>query len=188
MKLIVGLGNPGEKYENTKHNIGFLTIDQIYMDLKNETYFSSKSKFNAFILEGKIHNEKVLLVKPLTYMNLSGEAVEPLLNWYHLSVDDLLIVYDDLDLPLGKIRLREKGSSGGHNGIKSIIEHLNTDQFKRMKIGIGRPKDNNIVDYVLSPFRTEEFAMIKESLHLASQAIQEWITGREFRKVMSQYN
>ncbi|MFV9511731.1 aminoacyl-tRNA hydrolase [Tepidibacillus sp. LV47] len=188
MKLLVGLGNPGKQYENTKHNMGFLTIDQILFDLKRETTFSTKTKWNALIYEGKIDDEKVILAKPLTYMNLSGEAVKPLLDWYKLNVHDLLVIYDDLDLPLGKIRLREKGSSGGHNGIKSIIQYLNTTEFKRIRIGIGKPEENDVVDYVLTPFQKEEIPIMKESLQLASQAAQEWIKGKEFPKIMSKYN
>lgn len=188
MKLIVGLGNPGKKYENTKHNIGFLTIDQIALDLKNEMDFSMKTKFNAVLLEGNMNNEKIVLVKPLTYMNLSGEAIKPILDWYKITHEDMIVIYDDLDLPLGKIRLRERGSAGGHNGIKSIIYHLNTDQFKRIKIGIDRSKVIPVVDYVLTPFRKEEVPTMKESLHIASRAIQEWIQGEDFLKLMSQYN
>jgi len=188
MKLIIGLGNPGKNYQNTKHNIGFLTIDQMLDDLKNEINFSTKSKFNAVLYEGRWGQEKVVLVKPLTYMNLSGEAVKPILDWYKCSIDDLVVIYDDLDLPLGKIRLRERGSSGGHNGIKSIIYHLDTDQFKRVKIGIDRSKVISVVDYVLTSFKKEEIPAMIEGLQTASRAIQEWIKGKEFQKVMSQYN
>ncbi|WP_339060694.1 aminoacyl-tRNA hydrolase [Tepidibacillus marianensis] len=188
MKLIVGLGNPGKNYQNTKHNIGFLAIDQMLDDLMTETTFTTKSKFNAFLYEGKWDQEKVIFVKPLTYMNVSGEAVKPILDWYKCSIEDIVVIYDDLDLPLGKVRLREKGSSGGHNGIKSLIYHLDTDEFKRVKIGIDRSKVISVIDYVLTPFKKEEMPAMKESLLIASQAIQEWIKGEDFRKVMSQYN
>ena len=188
MKLVIGLGNPGKQYENTKHNVGFLTIDQITLDLQREIQFSLKTKFNALLYEGKLNGEKVVLVKPLTYMNLSGEAVKPILEWYKMSIEDLIVIYDDLDLPLGKIRLREKGSAGGHNGIKSLIYHLSTDEFKRIKIGIDRSKVIPVVDYVLTPFRQEEIPVMKESLQTASKAVRDWLFGEEFRKIMSQYN
>ena len=186
MKLIVGLGNPGKEYETTRHNVGFLLIDYIYT--KHLSNVKTSSKFKALILETTIQQEKVIFVKPLTYMNLSGEAVRAVMDWYKISLEDVIIAYDDLDLPLGKIRWREKGSAGGHNGIKSIIQHLGTDQFKRVKIGIDRSPTLPVVDYVLQNFPKQDWPVVEETLKRASEGVFDWIEGMDFKKVMSLYN
>lgn len=188
MKVIVGLGNPGKKYQHTKHNVGFLTIDHLFEQLSKDNIDRSFSKFNATIREIRVNENKVLLVKPLTYMNLSGEAVRPILDWYKVSLDNLVIIYDDLDLPLGKIRFREKGSSGGHRGVQSIIQHLNTNLFKRVKIGIDHPQDKTVVDYVLTPFTQDEKEVVEQSIHQVSLALTEWVKGMDFKKIMSTYH
>ena len=131
MKLIVGLGNPGKEYENTRHNIGFMVIDNY---LKNEKF---KTKFNGMYLKKVINNEEVIFLKPLSYMNLSGEVVKKYVNYFKINLSDLLIISDDLDMPCFKIKLKYKGSSGGHNGLKNIIQNINTEEFKRLKIGIS---------------------------------------------------
>jgi PTH1 family peptidyl-tRNA hydrolase len=186
MKVIVGLGNPGRKYEKTRHNVGFWVVDQLAEDLGISFNIS---KFNGLIGEGRIGDEKVILVKPLTYMNLSGECVGPLLHFYKIDPkEDLLVVYDDLDLPCGKIRLREKGSSGGHNGMKSLIAHLNTEQFKRIKIGIERPEPGRQVpDYVLSPFTKEQEEIVLSAVNRAVSAVKDWMQN-SFANVMNKYN
>jgi peptidyl-tRNA hydrolase len=147
MKLIVGLGNPGAQYEKTRHNVGFHVVDA----LAEKYGLHWERRGRAMIANGTIEHEKVVLVKPLTYMNNSGEAVGELVRWFKSESDDLFVVYDELDLPIGHIRVRAKGSAGGHNGIKSIIQHLHTEQFPRMRIGIGRPKNAHMdaVDHVL---------------------------------------
>lgn len=185
MKWLVGLGNPGREYEKTRHNVGFRVIDR----LSGKCGIPLKmTKWQALLGEGKIDGEKFLLVKPLTYMNRSGEAVQKVLHWYKLSLEELLVVYDDLDLPVGKLRLREKGSAGGHNGMKSIIAHLGSDSFKRIRIGIGRPPEGmQVPDYVLSPFSKGESALVDQSLAKAAEAVRLW-AKTPFAQVMNQYN
>ena len=185
MKVIIGLGNPGKKYEDTRHNVGFMTIDTIS---KQWDIPVSQQKFRALIGEGRIDMQKVLLVKPQTYMNLSGESVNEILKFYKLSHEDILVIYDDLDLPVGKLRLREKGSAGGHNGIKSLIAHLGTQDFKRVKIGIDRPEPGRSVsDYVLGTFSKAEQTEIKKAVELAGDASVYWLKER-FPNVMNKFN
>ena len=136
MKLIVGLGNPGPHYAHNRHNVGYQCLERI---AREHSMDFSKVMFKAYVASGQIAGEKVLLAKPLTFMNLSGQAARPLFRWYRVALPDLLVVYDDLDLPTGKIRLRKKGGSGGHKGMASIIEMLGTQDFARLRIGIGRP-------------------------------------------------
>ncbi len=150
-KLLVGLGNPGDKYFETKHNVGFMLIDQLAK--KQNVTFKHDNIFQADLASFFLNGEKIYLVKPTTFMNESGKAVHALLTYYGLDIEDLLIIYDDLDMEVGKIRLRAKGSAGGHNGIKSIIQHIGTQTFNRVKIGIGRPKNGmSVVNHVLSTF------------------------------------
>ncbi len=185
MKVIIGLGNPGKKYEDTRHNVGFMTIDKI-SDKWNIPV--SQQKFRALVGEGRIEMEKVLLVKPQTYMNLSGESVSEILKFYKLTNDDILVIYDDLDLPVGKLRLRVKGSAGGHNGIKSLIAHLGTQEFKRIKIGIDRPAPGRSVsDYVLGTFSAADQTEIKKAVELAAEASVMWLKD-SFPNVMNRYN
>lgn len=188
MKMIIGLGNPGKKYEKTKHNVGFFALDKIADEIGVSSFTNTFNKFNAIVTEARYNSEKVLLVKPLTYMNLSGEAVRPIMDWYKLTIDDILVIYDDLDLPVGKVRFKERGSSGGHNGIKSIIAHLGTESFKRVKIGIDRPKDKTVVDYVLTDFSPTEKEIVENSIRLISVAVKDWISGEDFLKIMSTYS
>lgn len=163
VKMIVGLGNPGQKYHETKHNIGFMTIDKIAQDLG--IHFSYNKIFQADIATAVIEGEKVYFVKPTTFMNESGKSVGPLLTYYGLSLSDLVVIYDDLDMIVGKIRYRLTGSSGGHNGIKSLIHHLHSQDFARFKVGIGRPpKGQTVISHVLSPFINEDKITIDESL------------------------
>ncbi|QTU82843.1 aminoacyl-tRNA hydrolase [Carnobacteriaceae bacterium zg-C25] len=150
VKMIVGLGNPGEKYHETKHNIGFMVLDEW---AKREGVTFNHSKHKGLFAELFINGEKVLLVKPQTYMNLSGECVKPLMDYFKIDKDDMVVIYDDMDLPIGKIRLRQKGSAGGHNGIKSLIQHLGTQEFNRVRMGIGRPLEfETVIQHVLSKF------------------------------------
>lgn len=170
MKLIIGLGNPGKKYELTKHNIGFLLIDQI-ADKYNADNF--KERYNSLAAEVNINGEKVILIKPQTYMNLSGKGVAPFLNFYKLTAADIIVIYDDLDLAVGKIRLRPKGGAGGHNGIKSLIQALGTEEFQRLKVGIGRPPQGwQTADYVLSKFTDEEWPLITEAIKEGVAAVE----------------
>lgn len=185
MKLIVGLGNPGVKYANTKHNVGFWVIDR----LSKEWGISiQKEKWNAQVGEGIIAGERVIISKPLTYMNLSGESVKPICSFFKIPLEELLVVYDDLDLPTGKIRLRLKGGSGGHNGMKSIIQHLGTEQFKRIKIGIGRPHHRiPVTDHVLSPFPKQALEEVDQAIDRTVQAISAWL-NHDFMYAMNHFN
>ena len=155
MKLIVGLGNPGKEYENTRHNVGFMVLDSFVSDFKVE------KKFEAMICKKQIHGEDVIFVKPLTFMNLSGNAVSKIVRYYHILVEDILVIQDDLDMELGTYKLKMNSSSGGHNGVKSIIQSLNTDSFLRLKVGISKVDKNQVIDYVLGRFSKSEY----ESIH-----------------------
>lgn len=153
MKLVVGLGNPGKQYAMTKHNIGFMVIDAITDNVPHTPW---KEEQNAEVCSITVDGEKVLLVKPQTFMNASGESVGPLMRYYKISPSDVYCIYDDMDLPVGKLRIRPNGSSGGHNGIKSLISHMGTEDFPRFRVGIGRPLPQwSVIDHVLSPFSDE---------------------------------
>lgn len=186
MKMIVGLGNPGAKYANTKHNIGFIVLDE-YAVQKNLAF--NKTKFEAVYTEAFIGTEKVLLVKPQTFMNDSGRAVRPLMDYFNVAIEDLVVVYDDLDLPTGKIRLRQKGSAGGHNGIKSLIQHIGTSNFNRIRIGIDRPYPNQtVVNHVLSSFPKEQHEDMLFAVKDSAAALDYWIAGHTFLDTMNHYN
>ncbi|HHY75098.1 MAG TPA: aminoacyl-tRNA hydrolase [Bacillus bacterium] len=185
MKYIVGLGNPGKNYEKTRHNVGFMVIDEL---CRRWNLPLNKEKFKGIYGMGTINGEKVILLKPLTYMNLSGEAIRPLLDYYDIDIEDLIVIYDDLDLPTGKIRLRTKGSAGGHNGIKSAIQHLGTQNFNRLRMGIDRPKNGmQVVDYVLGVFSEEERPDITEAITKAADACEKWLST-SFLEVMNEFN
>ena len=149
MKLIVGLGNPDKEYEKTRHNVGFMVMDRL-ADVLNVSI--DNKKFKGEYVKFKYHGEDVILLKPMTYMNNSGESVIQVMNYFKIDVDDLLIVYDDMDMPVGKLRLRQSGSAGGHNGVKSVIAHTNTQNFKRIRVGIDKHPHIKVVDYVLGRF------------------------------------
>ncbi|TMW69982.1 aminoacyl-tRNA hydrolase [Alteribacter natronophilus] len=185
MKLIVGLGNPGTKYDGTRHNVGFEVIDHCQDKLNIAL---SQNKFKGIYGSAGMGERKIFLLKPLTYMNLSGESVAPLMNFYKMSADDILVVYDDLDLAPGKIRLREKGGAGGHNGMKSLIQHLGTDQFKRIRVGVGRPDPGQAVtDHVLGRFAPAERDEVNKAVEKAADACEAWI-DESFNQVMNKYN
>jgi len=185
MKLIVGLGNPGKQYDQTRHNIGFTVIDEL---ARRFHIALDQAKFKGLYGSTIINGEKIFLLKPLTYMNLSGESIGPFMDYFQIDLDDLLVIYDDLDLPVGKIRLRQKGSAGGHNGIKSAIAHLGTQQFNRIRVGINRPSNGMaITDYVLGRFLNDEQEMIRKAVEQSSNACEEWIKT-PFLQVMNIYN
>ena len=184
MKLIVGLGNPGEEYSNTRHNIGFMFID--YFANKNNIKIDKK-KFNGFYNELNIDGEKVILLKPLSYMNLSGEVVIKFVKYFKIDIKDILVIHDDLDLPTGKIRLRESSSSGGHNGIKNITLHLGTEDFKRLKIGISNNKEIDTKDYVLGGFSKEEKEILDNLKEEISNLLKDYIK-MDFDRLMNKYN
>jgi len=173
MKLVFGLGNPGQEYEHTRHNVGFQILDVLAR--RYGVTFSSH-KYRALAARVRMGDETVLLVKPLTFMNLSGEAVGPIVRFYKVSLQDMLVVYDDMDLPLGLLRLRPKGGSGGHKGLKSIIQHVGSTEFPRLRVGIGRPPGRmDPADFVLSPFTKEEEEVMAVVREEAADAIETWV-------------
>lgn len=184
MKLIVGLGNPGIKYSNTRHNVGFMTLDAISRNL-NESF--NKEKFQGSFFKKKINNEDIIFLKPLKYMNLSGEVVRDFVQFYKIAIKDILIICDDLDMNLGKIRLRAKGTSGGHNGLKNIFDMLGTDQIQRLKIGISNNKNMDTKDYVLGKFNKEDEILIYKKVEMASKIVLEWLDN-DITYLMSKYN
>lgn len=185
MKLIVGLGNPGREYELTRHNIGFMAIDEL---AKRWNISLNEQKFKGLFGAGFVNGEKVILLKPLTYMNLSGESIRPLMDYYKIDVEDFVVLYDDLDIPVGKLRLRMKGSAGGHNGVKSTISHLGTQEFQRIRMGIDRPKNGmKVVDYVLGRFTSEEIPDVNHSIEKAADACEEWL-NKPFLQIMNTFN
>ena len=185
MKLIVGLGNPGREYELTRHNIGFMAIDEL---AKRWNISLNEQKFKGVFGAGFVNGEKVILLKPLTYMNLSGESIRPLMDYYKIDVEDFVVMYDDLDIPVGKLRLRMKGSAGGHNGVKSTISHLGTQEFQRIRMGIDRPKNGmKVVEYVLGRFTSEEIPDVNHSIEKAADACEEWL-NKPFLQIMNTFN
>ena len=184
MKLIVGLGNPGKKYEGTRHNAGFAALDHVAEKWGMRV---TKAKFDALTGTGTAAGVKVLLMKPQTYMNNSGEAVRAAMDFYHLQPQDLLVIYDDLDLPIGKLRLRQKGSAGGHNGIKSIQAHIKSQEFDRIRIGIDKDARIPTVDWVLGKIRKEDAQAYQESIEQAAKAAV-FALQHSFADAMNQFN
>ena len=185
---MVGLGNPGSKYEFTRHNIGFRIVDSLAQDIEVE--FKKVKSYYSLISRGMVNNHKVMLVKPQTFMNLSGRAVSKVVSYYKIPIQDLLIVYDDLNLELGQIRIRKKGSAGGHKGIESIMQYLHSEEIPRLRIGIGSPLVNfnfDYVSYVLSNFNNEEKDKIGEVIQLSTDAIKTVIEDG-LEKAMRKYN
>lgn len=183
MFLIVGLGNIGNKYEHTRHNIGFDAVDFISEKYNIKV---NKQRFKGTYGSGIIGDEKVILLKPGTYMNLSGESVKEIADFYKIDNKNIIVIQDDISLPIGKIRIRHKGSAGGHNGIKSIIYNLNTDEFIRIKIGVGQP-DRDIVSYVLGRFEKEERNHVEKVFEFASDAV-DCILGKGIFEAMNRFN
>ncbi|MCR4705944.1 MAG: aminoacyl-tRNA hydrolase [Lachnospiraceae bacterium] len=185
MFIIIGLGNPGREYQNTRHNVGYLTVDAI-ADAYGIDILEKKHK--ALIGKGVIDGRKVILVKPLTYMNLSGESVREMADYYKIDPQTkILVIYDDTSMPVGQLRIRKKGSAGGHNGIKSIISHVG-DVFPRIKIGIGeKPKGYDLADYVLGHFTDDEKKILNESAKKAAAAVRLILDG-EIDEAMNEYN
>ncbi len=186
MKLVMCLGNPGEKYSRTRHNAGFMFADVLAQKLNAD--FSVEPKFKAHIAKTVYKNEAVWIVKPQTYMNLSGEALSALKNFYKIDINTLFVVYDDISLDLGKIRFRPKGSDGGHNGIKSIINHAGTQEFGRLKIGIGpQPPYMKSEDYVLQNFSEEEMKNLLNTLNTSVEAFF-YYCDNDITKTQNKYN
>ncbi len=184
MKLIVGLGNPGKIYENTRHNLGFMIIDS-YLKQKNEKI--DKEKFSGLYTQLVLNGEKVIFLKPQSYMNLSGEVVKKYVDYFKIKIEDILIIHDDLDQELGKIKLKENSSSGGHNGIKNIEFHLNTKNYKRLKIGISNNKKIDTKDYVLSKFTPDERNELNITIDICLNIIDDFLC-LNFSDLMNKYN
>lgn len=185
MKLITGLGNIGDKYCFTRHNAGFMVVDKFA--LENNITFKQDSKLKCFITKFKYNSEDIIIIKPTTFMNLSGEAVRAVMDYYKIDIKDLLIIYDDIALDLGRIRFRANGSDGGHNGIKSIIKHIGTNKFDRLKIGIGPQPPIPSENYVLQNFPKEEHASLKEVLRTSVSAIEFYLENG-IEKAQNQFN
>ena len=184
--VVAGLGNPGDEYKATKHNVGFMVIDKF---AENNNANFKKSRFNALVADCKIGEKRVLLLKPLTYMNLSGEAISKALNFYKISPENLVVICDDINLDAGKIRIRKKGSDGGQNGLKNIILNLKTQEFKRIRIGIGaKPHpEYDLKDWVLSNFSKEAKPQIERAINLGSDAVES-IIKKDVDFAMSHFN
>lgn len=182
MKLIVGLGNPGKQYVHTKHNIGFTALDS-YAEA-NKIKYKKSIKFTAEIAK----TEQAIYLKPKTYMNNSGLAVKKVMEYYHIEAKDMLVIFDDLNLPFNKLRLRPSGSAGGHNGIKSIIAHLGTEEFKRLRVGIGRNQTQDMKDDVLSRFSKSELTVLKDTMIEINQIIDCFLEDVNFANIMTKYN
>lgn len=184
MKLIVGLGNPGKEYAGTRHNCGFMVIDRLASKLNVDV---DQNKFKGLYAKVKYHGEDIILLKPQTYMNLSGESVNAVMNFFKIDKEDLLVIYDDLDMPVGKLRLRKTGSAGGHNGIKNIILHTGSQNFNRIRVGIDRSKYIKVVDYVLSRFTKDEQDAINQGIENASDAVIDYL-DHGFNHAMNRFN
>lgn len=185
MYIIAGLGNPGKEYMGTRHNAGFSVIDEL-ADQYNISVDTAKHK--GLIGKGVIAGQKVILVKPMTYMNNSGECIREVMDYYKCDIDDLLVIFDDISLDVGKLRLRAKGSAGGHNGIKSIIAHLGTEQFNRIKFGVGdKPKGWDLVDWVLGRFNAEDKEILEQGRDKACEAVV-CIMNEGIESGMNKYN
>ncbi len=186
-KMIVGLGNPGDKYEKTKHNMGFMALDLLAHEYG--VNFSMEKTFMAEVASTFVNGEKIFLVKPQTFMNESGRAIQPLLTYYNMDPSDLTVIVDDMDSAVGRVRLRSKGSSGGQRGIKSTITHLGTEQFNRVKIGIGRPDNGKtVVAHVLSKFDKENSEIAQAGISKAVDAVKYYVESNDFAKAMNKFN
>ncbi|MEG2322136.1 MAG: aminoacyl-tRNA hydrolase [Bacilli bacterium] len=184
MKLIVGLGNPGKQYDKTRHNIGFMCIN--HFSLVNQLEFD-KNKFNGLYTEALINNEKVIILKPQSYINLSGEVIKKFVDYFKIDIRDILIICDDMDLPVGSYKLRLKGGSAGHNGLKDIEKALNTNEYHRLKIGIGKDKNIDVVNYVLGKFNPIDKKIIEDIIKIVPDIINDYMT-MTFENLMNKYN
>lgn len=185
MKLIAGLGNPTAKYENTRHNVGFDVIDEL---VEQYNIPLDVIKHKGMYGKGKIEGQTVILLKPMTYMNLSGESIAEVAKYYKIPPEDIIVVYDDINLDVGRLRIREKGSAGGHNGIKNIIARLGTEEFPRIRIGVGmKPPKMDLVDYVLSHFSEDERALMNQGYERACEALKLMLVD-DIAGAMNQYN
>lgn len=186
MKLIVGLGNPGEKYEKTRHNIGFMVIDHLAEKLEIGNF---REKFQGLIGETVLNGEKVMLLKPQTFMNLSGNSIKEVVNFYKMDIEeDVIVIFDDMDLKLGQLKIKQKGRAGGHNGLKSIISHFG-ENFTRVKCGIGKPQTREeVINYVLGNFSKSNQETVDELIETASKAAKSICTAKSIERVIEKFN
>jgi PTH1 family peptidyl-tRNA hydrolase len=184
LKLVVGLGNPGSKYRGTRHNVGFAVVDLL---AEAPGAGRPQDRFQAEVVEWRLDGEKVLLLKPTTFMNLSGRSVRQAVDFYQVPVENLLVVCDDINLPLGKLRFRARGTHGGHNGLRDIQNHLGTTEYARLRIGVDAPPEDGAVDHVLGRFRPSERPVIDDAVRLAAQGVEAWIR-KGIEACMNQYN
>lgn len=182
--IIAGLGNPGRKYENTRHNLGFITVDKIAED---NGISVKKIKFKSLVGEGVIGSDKVILMKPQTFMNNSGEALREIVNFYKIPPENLIVIYDDFDIPIGSIRVRKFGSAGTHNGMRSVIRLLGFDNFPRIRIGIDSTIKNDLIDFVTCGFRKEEVPLLEEAVTNGAAAAETIVT-KGIDLAMNRYN
>jgi PTH1 family peptidyl-tRNA hydrolase len=184
MKMVVGLGNPGSRYAGTRHNVGFGVVDLLAESPRAGRF---QNRFQAQVAELLEGQHKILLAKPETFMNLSGRSVHQLVDFYQLPLADLLVICDDINLPLGKLRIRTKGTHGGHNGLRDVQSHLGTTEYARLRLGVGSPEAGELIDHVLSRFRPSEKPVIDDAVQLAAQAVMVWVEqGTDV--CMNQYN
>jgi PTH1 family peptidyl-tRNA hydrolase len=184
MKVVVGLGNPGSRYAGTRHNVGFAVVERLAESPRAGRFLA---RFDSQVAELLEEPHKVLLVKPQSFMNLSGQCVRQVVDFYQVSLEDLLIVCDDINLPLGKLRFRARGTHGGHNGLRDIQAHLGTTEYPRLRIGVGAPEEGEAIDHVLSRFRSAERTAMDDALALATQAVGVWL-HQGIDACMNQYN
>jgi len=186
MKLFIGLGNPGAEYKKTRHNIGFGAIDHIVNDLGCSN--SWKKKFESEYIETRQEHEKILFIKPLTYMNESGRSVRQWMDYYNIAPSEVYVLYDDMDIQFNKMKLKTGGSAGGHNGIKSLIEQLGTDQFHRIRLGIGRPTHIGMIEYVLGKFSKDDIETLQEGVFVQVADLFNRLSTTSFQDLMARYN
>ena len=184
MYLIVGLGNPEEEYSNTRHNMGFNVINKLAEEYKIDV---NKNKFDALLGTGSIEGKKVILLKPQTYMNLSGKSIIQVVNFYKIPLQNVFVIYDDIDIAPGLIRIRKKGSSGSHNGMKSVVAELNSEDFARIRVGIGKPENNDMINYVIGKIPKEGQEPLEEGVLKAKQAVVE-ILKNGLDRAMNKFN
>ena len=184
MYLVVGLGNPGKQYEKTKHNAGYIAIDYIADKLGENI---QKEKFSGMYCKTNISNEQVILLKPITYMNLSGNSVVQFLNYFNIPVSNLIVIFDDIDIDMGKMRIKQSGSAGTHNGMRSVVNSIGSTDFPRIKIGIDDGNDNVLIDYVLSNYTKEQLEVLEKTCDNVYECVKYIISG-DIQKAMNKYN
>lgn len=184
MKLIVGLGNKGSEYSKTRHNVGFMVVDEL---AKQQNISNFKEKMGGLYADTIINDEKVIILKPNRYINLSGEVIKTFVDYFNINLKDIIIIHDDMDTPIGKFKIKQKGSSAGHNGLKNIELNLGTNEYNRVKIGISRDNEMNVINYVLGKFNSDEYDIITHVVNEATKAVLDFINS-DILTIMNKYN